>query len=241
MSNHRVRTVAASELHLGDVVVPDSGPRRRVTLHRIQGAHPMVAVQYAEIPGATTYYPAMMPLLIEDTTPPPRAGRVPVTAGPTTAAGQVELHERLRAWARGMYTSEAATELMIRSFHGRFVYPRWPWMHRTDRGAWIDFAAIPTQIDLVAGTEQRLLRIAASIGDPDTDVNLSDTLPGLDRTHLRLVLAAVAHAAGSHEQWSRIVHPDGTLMHAPHPSLYPWEPTPTALGDAAMVGRGRHL
>ena len=54
------------ELHLGDVVIPDHGPHQQVTLHRIQGAHPVVAVQFAEIPGATTYYPPTMPLLIED-------------------------------------------------------------------------------------------------------------------------------------------------------------------------------
>ena len=62
---HLVRTITAMQLQLGDVVIPDAGPRRHVTQHRIQGAHPVVAVQYAEIPGATSYYPPSMPLLIE--------------------------------------------------------------------------------------------------------------------------------------------------------------------------------
>ena len=62
---HLVRTITAMQLQLGDVVIPDTGPRRHVTQHRIQGAHPVVAVQYAEIPGATSYYPPSMPLLIE--------------------------------------------------------------------------------------------------------------------------------------------------------------------------------
>ena len=62
---HLVRTISAMQLQLGDVVIPDTGPRRHVTLHRIQGAHPVVAVQFAEIPGATSYYPPTMPLLIE--------------------------------------------------------------------------------------------------------------------------------------------------------------------------------
>ena len=62
---HLVRTITAMQLRLGDVVIPDTGPHRRVTQHRIQGAHPLVAVQFAEIPGATTYYPPSMPLLIE--------------------------------------------------------------------------------------------------------------------------------------------------------------------------------
>ncbi len=60
-----VRTITAMQLQLGDVVIPDTGGHRHVTQHRIQGAHPVVAVQYAEIPGATSYYPPSMPLLIE--------------------------------------------------------------------------------------------------------------------------------------------------------------------------------
>ena len=63
-----VRTVTALELRLGDVVIPDHGPHRRVTLHRVQGAHPVVAVQFAGIPGATSYYPPNLPLLIEEPT-----------------------------------------------------------------------------------------------------------------------------------------------------------------------------
>ena len=63
-----VRTVTALDLRLGDVVIPDHGPHRRVTLHRVQGAHPVVAVQFAGIPGATSYYPPDLPLLIEDPT-----------------------------------------------------------------------------------------------------------------------------------------------------------------------------
>ena len=63
-----VRTVTALDLRLGDVVIPDHGPHQRVTLHRVQGAHPVVAVQFAGIPGATSYYPPNLPLLIEDPT-----------------------------------------------------------------------------------------------------------------------------------------------------------------------------
>ena len=73
-----VRTITAMQLQLGDVVIPDKGPRQHVTLHRLQGAHPVVAVQYAETPGATTLYPPTMPLLIEipdDTTPTASTGR----------------------------------------------------------------------------------------------------------------------------------------------------------------------
>jgi len=61
-----VRTVTALDLRLGDIVIPDHGPHQRVTLHRIQGAHPVVAVQFAGIPGATSYYPPNLPILIEE-------------------------------------------------------------------------------------------------------------------------------------------------------------------------------
>jgi len=35
----------------------------------------------------------------------------------------------LRAWARGMYTTEAATELLLRAFGGKFAAPGNPWIH----------------------------------------------------------------------------------------------------------------
>ena len=63
-----LRTVTALDLRLGDVVIPDHGPHRRVTLHRVQGAHPVVAVQFAGIPGTTSYYPPDLPILIEEPT-----------------------------------------------------------------------------------------------------------------------------------------------------------------------------
>ena len=62
----RVRTITAVNLRLGDVVIPDHGPRRRVTLRRLEGAHPVVVVQFEGIPGASICYPSWMPLLIEE-------------------------------------------------------------------------------------------------------------------------------------------------------------------------------
>lgn len=44
------RTVTAADLHIGDVVVPPDGPVRRVTLHRLQGAPPVVVLAYAGHP-----------------------------------------------------------------------------------------------------------------------------------------------------------------------------------------------
>jgi hypothetical protein len=62
----RVRTITAVNLRLGDVVIPDHGPRRRVTLRRLEGAHPVVVVQLEGIPGTNICYPPSMPLLIEE-------------------------------------------------------------------------------------------------------------------------------------------------------------------------------
>lgn len=113
-----------------------------------------------------------------------------------------EHHAQLRAWAKGMWTTEAGTELLIRAFNGRYAGHGWPWIERGEparfRSPWIDFEAIPVQLGALSGGEQRLLRIAASIGSRSTEgISLSDNLPGLDDTLQRLVLAAVAHAMGA--------------------------------------------
>jgi len=41
------RAVPAAELHIGDLVLPDSGGARRITLHRLQGVPPVVVLAYA--------------------------------------------------------------------------------------------------------------------------------------------------------------------------------------------------
>ena len=45
------RTVSAAQLHIGDLVVPETGPARRITLHRLQGTPPVVVLAYAGQPG----------------------------------------------------------------------------------------------------------------------------------------------------------------------------------------------
>src|SRR5690348_16911397 len=58
----------------------------------------------------------------------------------------------LRAWARGTYTTEAATEMLLNAFGGRFAALGNPWVHAattSEEGyqehAWIDFASIPDE------------------------------------------------------------------------------------------------
>ena len=45
------RTVTAAQLHIGDLVLPHTGPAQRITLHRLQGAPPVVVLAYAGQPG----------------------------------------------------------------------------------------------------------------------------------------------------------------------------------------------
>ena len=45
------RTVAAAQFHIGDLVLPETGPAQRITLHRLQGTPPVVVLSYAGQPG----------------------------------------------------------------------------------------------------------------------------------------------------------------------------------------------
>ena len=145
--------------------------------------------------------------------------------------------EELREWAKGSYPQEAGTELLLRGFGGRFAAPGNPWISRGTTpeggsdGPWIDFAAIPEHASSGAysGGERRFLLLAASFGE-GVPVVLSDILSGLDRETVILALAAVSHAAGSHQHSGMSFHEDGRPKAFTHrPSLYPWpaEPLPT--------------
>jgi hypothetical protein len=135
--------------------------------------------------------------------------------------------EQLRDWANGSYPLVAATELLLRTFHGKFARPGNPWVIKDAEygNVWIDFEQIPENLGGLSGGERRLLMLAASLADVGVGVNLADVLPGLDREVLTLVLAAVAHAGGSHEHSDIVEHADGTVTLGSRqylPSLYPW-------------------
>lgn len=111
----------------------------------------------------------------------------------------------LRAHAQGIYCLQAATELLITQ----------PWLHRTDftskfititpsltNGqaiAVIDWRSTITALDTdnlpCSGSEQRILRITASIAD-GIPVDLRDSLTGIDNHNIQLLLQAVLHASG---------------------------------------------
>ena len=135
----------------------------------------------------------------------------------------------LRRWAKGMYGLEAATELLIRAFNGKFAAPGNPWIHTSPDAvgpgqvsAWIDFESIPDQLGALSGGERRFLQLAASLAG-EVHVVSGDVVSGLDRGNLELVLAAVAHAGGSHEHSGMTLHEDGTPKAFTHlTALYPW-------------------
>jgi hypothetical protein len=118
----------------------------------------------------------------------------------TPAARKPPLATRLRAWARGIYPDEAGVELLIG--HAVFL-DRADFASRLitipgDSLAVIDWRAAIAALDdspPCSGSEDRMLRLAASLAD-GTPVNLRDTLTGLDDHGIRLVTKAVLHASG---------------------------------------------
>jgi len=137
------------------------------------------------------------------------------------------INQDLRAWAKGIHTTAAAVELLIRGFDGRFAAPGNPWIQpREHVGHWADLEAIPGNIGALSSGERAYLLITASIGLGGTDgpaINLSDTIPAVGREQLTLVLAGIAQANGSHQSSSIEIDPiTGTASFTQHASLYPW-------------------
>ena len=108
----------------------------------------------------------------------------------------------LRAHAQGLYCLEAAAELLIAK----------SWLHRDDftsrfitlhpgsgqQVAVVDWPAVIAALGsslACSGSEQRLLKITASLAD-GIPVDLQDTLTGLDDDNIAKLLAAILHASG---------------------------------------------
>lgn len=112
-----------------------------------------------------------------------------------------EIAAGLRAWARGLLTSEAAVELIIRAHSGRLL--RGPWIvQESDGWTWLDITA---EGGYLSGGERRLLDVVMSLASNERRVSLSDVVPGIDSPSLALVLAAIRHAAGHDAGWPRDV------------------------------------
>ncbi len=144
----------------------------------------------------------------------------------TNTTPDVTLAGELRSWAQGLYPLEAATELLIRSGYAQ----SWrPWVRDREYGGhWIDFESIPAHTGGMSGGERRLLLLAATLSDVvGAPFSLGDLVSGLDRDKVDLILAAVAHAAGTHEG-SRFVYDDDGKPVGVEPitsSLHPWPVT----------------
>ena len=123
-----------------------------------------------------------------------------------TNSGVEHAEDALRGWARGVYTEEAAVELLIRcGWTRRAAFATDVLAGDSDRGgcAWVDWETLGQILDggrvseilAASGGELRVLRLAHSLAAGE----LGATIPGLDRDAMVLVLAALAHANGSHE------------------------------------------
>lgn len=134
----------------------------------------------------------------------------------------MQVQNQLRTWSAGDYPLEAATELLLRGFGGRFADTSRGWIMRDRMGRYVvDFASIPAGISSLTEGEQGFLRIASSLGEGGP-VQLSEVLPGMDPRNIMLILAAVAHAAGTHADTDFRVDQEGRMHVGADPSLYPW-------------------
>ena len=130
----------------------------------------------------------------------------------------------LRSWACGAYAEEAAVELLARSFGGRFASTSWPWVRPCDGGGWywLDADAIWTGSGVLSGGERRMLNVVAALVGGQPLADLGGVLAGLDRGNLTLVLAAFAHAGGSHEQTIMIMTADDLPVFDTPGALVEW-------------------
>jgi hypothetical protein len=130
----------------------------------------------------------------------------------STAVSPAEVIDGLRRWARGAYAEEAAVELLVRAFGGRFASIRYRWIRECDRPGWfwLDGERLINDTDALSSNAHRVLAVAGSLVSGASLTDLDSLLAGLDRPNLELVLAALAHAAGSHEHID--AHVEGDLL-----------------------------
>jgi len=117
-----------------------------------------------------------------------------------------DLAAALRAWAKGLFSTEAAVELLIG--HRSWLYREDFREIAVEFGQGITSGAVMASVDFeeaahalgagmlpCSGGEGRVLRIAASIAE-GVPVDLREAVTGLDENNAALAAAAVLHAAG---------------------------------------------
>jgi hypothetical protein len=119
--------------------------------------------------------------------------------------GLAGLAAAVRAGASGLYSLEAACELVIsagwlrRDDFTRFISTGTPLTDGITELAWIDWQSVIASRDTgrlpCSSGENRVLRLAASIA-AGIPVDLNDALSGLDQTSISLVACAIRHANG---------------------------------------------
>jgi hypothetical protein len=120
-------------------------------------------------------------------------------------SGLPRLTAALRAGAVGLYSLEAACEMVIsagwlrRDDFTHFISTVTSITDGVTELAHIDWQAAITSHDTgqlpCSSGENRILRLAASIAD-GIPVNLNDALSGLDHANISLVVCAIRHANG---------------------------------------------
>ena len=131
-----------------------------------------------------------------------------------------QLGDALRSCARGIHPLEAGTGLLIDcgswlhrdDFTSRFITAGTSISDGTTVLAATDWEAAIAALHAgelpASGGERRMLLLAASIAG-GTPVSLNDALAGIDRRNARLVVDAVAHAAGLADQETDKQHLNG--------------------------------
>jgi hypothetical protein len=141
--------------------------------------------------------------------------------GVSTMTEHEETHAGLREWAQGWYATEAAVELLIRSFGGRFASAGQPWVRHRPAGFWLDSDALAEHMGALSGGEQRVLTVVWSLASGEPLAEVASILAGVDQDNLTLILAAFSHASGSHEHTA--ASRDGGLAQLNRPGpLVPW-------------------
>lgn len=127
----------------------------------------------------------------------------------------------LRTWGRGMYATEAAVELLVRSFGGRFAEAGQPWIRYRPGGYWLDTDALAELSGGLSGGQWRVLAVVQALASDRPLADLPGVLAGVDRENLILILAAFSHAAGSHQH--SLVRRDGLTASYYRPGpIVPW-------------------
>jgi hypothetical protein len=151
-----------------------------------------------------------------------------------------ELDDAVRRWAQGVYPVEAGAELLIRQ--GKAIYEGAPWLRDIGTAGGQRMVAIGPETLWMesrswSGSERRLVNVAVSLLDSEPTVNLHDAVTGLHPESLELVLAAIAHAAGSHEARMPVIDGGKLTGYTEPVNAQPWPERLNTIGSTPRQNR----